>query len=137
MNQSDWTRGLGTQNPLGMKPDSYAGDFFVLPETNCTDERKLFFRRMNEIQALLYITKLSFDSPQFQSGLHHAALAGIELSKNANLAAGPRPSPSLRQTLPLLPCSDLDIVFNVVVEPVLLGRRLFCFVLTQTRGQVR
>jgi hypothetical protein len=48
-------------NPLSMVPDPYAGDTFVLPETNCTDERKQFFRRMNEIQAFLFITKLSFD----------------------------------------------------------------------------
>jgi len=45
MNQSGGTRGLGTQNPLGMKPDPYAGDFFVLQKLDCTDERKLFFRK--------------------------------------------------------------------------------------------
>lgn len=44
-----------------MVSDSFAGDTFVLPATECTDERKLFFRRMNELQSFLYIAKLSFD----------------------------------------------------------------------------
>src|SRR3990172_13110619 len=48
-------------NPLDMVPDPFAGDTFVLPATECTDERKLFIRRMDEIQSLLYITKVSFD----------------------------------------------------------------------------
>ena len=48
-------------NPLNMIPDPFAGVAFVLSETDCTDERKQFFRRMNEIQAFLFITKLSFD----------------------------------------------------------------------------
>lgn len=48
-------------NPLGMVPDPFAGNAFVLPKTVCTEERQQFFRRMNEIQALLYITKVSFD----------------------------------------------------------------------------
>jgi len=48
-------------NPLNMVPDSYAGDTFVLPETDCTDERKQFFGRMNEIQTFLFVTKVSFD----------------------------------------------------------------------------
>ena len=50
-----------SQNPLNMVRDPFAGDTFVLPETECTFERRLFFKRMNEIQALLYVTKLSFD----------------------------------------------------------------------------
>lgn len=48
-------------NPLNMIPDPFSGDAFVLSVTDCTDERKQFFRRMNEIQAFLFITKLSFD----------------------------------------------------------------------------
>jgi hypothetical protein len=44
-----------------MIPDPFSGDTFVLPETDCTSERILFFKRMNEIQSLLYVTKLSFD----------------------------------------------------------------------------
>ena len=44
-----------------MVPDPFAGDTFVLPETECTSERRLFFKRMNEIQAFLYVTKLSFE----------------------------------------------------------------------------
>jgi len=48
-------------NPLDMVPDPFAGNAFVLPQTNCTEERKLFFRRMNEIQAVLFIAKHSFD----------------------------------------------------------------------------
>ncbi|MCB2182402.1 MAG: hypothetical protein KQH63_10280 [Desulfobulbaceae bacterium] len=48
-------------NPLNMVPDPFAGDTFVLSETDCTDERKQFFVRMNEIQSLLFITKHSFD----------------------------------------------------------------------------
>ena len=49
------------ENPLNMVSDPFAGDTFVLPATECTDERKLFIRRMDEIQSLLYITKVSFD----------------------------------------------------------------------------
>ncbi len=48
-------------NPLGMVPDPFAGNTFVLSKTDCTEERKHFFRRMNEIQAFLFITKHSFD----------------------------------------------------------------------------
>ncbi|ODS32538.1 MAG: hypothetical protein SCARUB_02338 [Candidatus Scalindua rubra] len=44
-----------------MISDPFSGDTFVLPVTECTSERKLFFKRMNEIQSLLYVTKLSFD----------------------------------------------------------------------------
>jgi hypothetical protein len=50
-----------SQNPLNMKPDPYDGNSFVLPETKCTDERKMFFKRMNEILSLLFTTKLSYD----------------------------------------------------------------------------
>ncbi len=50
-----------SDNPLNMIPDPFSGDTFVLPETDCTSERILFFKRMNEIQSLLYVTKLSFD----------------------------------------------------------------------------
>jgi hypothetical protein len=49
------------ENPLNMVPDPFAANTFVLPETECTDERKLFFGRMNEIQSFLYVAKLSFD----------------------------------------------------------------------------
>lgn len=49
------------ENPLNMVPDHFAGDTFVLSNTDCTDERKQFFKRMNEIQAFLFITKHSFD----------------------------------------------------------------------------
>jgi len=31
-------------NPLGMIRDPYAGDGFILPDTFCTDERKIWFR---------------------------------------------------------------------------------------------
>jgi hypothetical protein len=44
-----------------MVPDPFAGNSFVLSATECTVERRQFFRRMNEIQALLYTTKVSFD----------------------------------------------------------------------------
>jgi len=50
-----------SNNPLNMVPDPFVGNTFVLPETECTDARRLFFRRMNEIQAFLFITKHSFD----------------------------------------------------------------------------
>jgi len=44
-----------------MIPDPFSGDTFVLPETDCTSERILFFKRLNEILSFLYVTKLSFD----------------------------------------------------------------------------
>lgn len=50
-----------SQNPLRMIRDPFDGNSFVFPETECTAERGQFFNRMNEIQAFLYTTKLSFD----------------------------------------------------------------------------
>jgi len=44
-----------------MVHDPYAGDGFVFPKTNCTRERRFFIKRLNEIHALLYITKHAFD----------------------------------------------------------------------------
>ncbi len=49
------------ENPLGMVPDPISGSTFVFPLTKCTRERKLFFKRINEIHALLYITKHAYD----------------------------------------------------------------------------
>jgi len=44
------------QNPLNMVTDSFAGDTFELPQTECTEERRCFFTRYNEIIAFLYIS---------------------------------------------------------------------------------
>ncbi len=46
-------------NPLGMIRDPYAGDSFVLPESLCTDERREWFRRSNEIMSFLTLSDLS------------------------------------------------------------------------------
>lgn len=46
-----------SNNPLRMVPDPYAGDTSNLPETFCTDERRLWFRRANEIIGFLAITE--------------------------------------------------------------------------------
>jgi hypothetical protein len=48
-------------NPLGMIPDPISGEAFVFPATKCTHERRLFFKRANEIHALLLITKHAYD----------------------------------------------------------------------------
>ena len=45
-----------------MNRDPFDGNSFVFPETECTVERGQFFNRMNEIQAFLYTTKISFDA---------------------------------------------------------------------------
>jgi len=50
---------LDPENPLGMVRDPFAGDLFVLPETLCTDERRMWFKRTNEIIRFLYITEYS------------------------------------------------------------------------------
>ena len=50
-----------SNNPLNMVRDPFAGDGFVFPTTKCTRERRLFLKRANEIHALLYITKNSYD----------------------------------------------------------------------------
>ena len=50
-----------SKNPIGMVRDPYAGDGFVFPKTNCTRERRFFIKRVNEIHALLYITKHAYD----------------------------------------------------------------------------
>ena len=48
------------KNPLGMVPDPFDGKTFVLPETPCTRERRLFFQRMKEIIGFLNVTSYSF-----------------------------------------------------------------------------
>lgn len=48
------------KNPLGMVPDPFDGKTFVLPETPCTLERRLFFQRMKEILVFLNVTSYSF-----------------------------------------------------------------------------
>ena len=47
------------KNPLGMVPDPYAGDTRILPDTPCTHERRLWFRRANEIMAFLFVTEFA------------------------------------------------------------------------------
>jgi hypothetical protein len=47
------------QNPLGMISDPYAGDSFVFSQTLCTDQRRLWFRRANQIIAFLTTTELA------------------------------------------------------------------------------
>jgi hypothetical protein len=49
------------QNPLGLLPNPISGEVFVFPATKCTLERRLFFKRTNEIHALLLITKHAYD----------------------------------------------------------------------------
>lgn len=47
------------KNPFGMIPDPYDGKTFVMPPTQCTEERRLFLRRTNEILGFFYVTCLS------------------------------------------------------------------------------
>jgi hypothetical protein len=47
------------KNPLKMVTDPFSGDTFVLPETPCTVERRLWFKRTNEIIAFLMTTELA------------------------------------------------------------------------------
>jgi len=47
------------KNPLGMVPDPYAGDTFTFPDTLCTEQRRLWFRRANEIFAFLMMTEFA------------------------------------------------------------------------------
>ena len=49
------------KNPLNLVRDPFAGNGYVFPNTKCTQERRLFFKRINEIYVLLYITKHSYD----------------------------------------------------------------------------
>jgi hypothetical protein len=46
-----------SENPLNMKPDPFAGDGYVFSETLCTEERRSWFKRTNEIFAFLMITE--------------------------------------------------------------------------------
>lgn len=48
------------ENPIGMLPDPIAGEAFVFSPAKCTRERRLFFKRVNEIYALLFITKHAY-----------------------------------------------------------------------------
>ena len=42
------------RNPLNMVRDPFAGDSRVLHPIECTDERRSFIKRFNEILAFLY-----------------------------------------------------------------------------------
>lgn len=44
-----------------MIPDPLSGEAFVFPAAKCTRERRLFFKRANEIHGLLLITKHAYD----------------------------------------------------------------------------
>ncbi|MGD0235333.1 MAG: hypothetical protein ABSC55_12465 [Syntrophorhabdales bacterium] len=57
---------LDDRNRLGMVPDPYAGDTFVLSETLCSDERRLWFRRSNEIVGFLNVTELALDDSRLR-----------------------------------------------------------------------
>jgi hypothetical protein len=59
-----------------MVPDPYAGDTFVFPPTPCTDERKIWFRRTNEIFGFLMITRLALreSKSKFEQHLSHQKL---------------------------------------------------------------
>jgi hypothetical protein len=71
-----------SENPLGMIPDPISGEAFVFPVTKCTRERKLFFKRANEIHALLFITKHAY------KGRHRIVHASSILDKNQLISVG-------------------------------------------------
>jgi len=48
-----------SKNPLNMVSDPYAGDSFILAETLCTEERRVWFRRTNEIIGFFMTTELA------------------------------------------------------------------------------
>lgn len=50
-----------SQNPLNMKPDPFDGESFIFPETKCTDERRLFINRCNDITVFLYASRDALD----------------------------------------------------------------------------
>jgi hypothetical protein len=75
------------ENPLGMVPDPISGETFVFPPTKCTHERKQFFMRINEIHALLFITKHAYDETNkiYQQrivGLHERENTSIKIELN-------------------------------------------------------
>ena len=49
------------QNPLNMQPDPFDGETFIFPKTKCTDERRLFINRCNDITAFLYTSRDALD----------------------------------------------------------------------------
>lgn len=80
------------KNPLKMVADPFAGDTFVLPETLCTEERRLWFRRTNEIIAFLMTTelaikesKLKYEQILSQKGLKPETPMKIESSDGRSL----------------------------------------------------
>lgn len=56
------------QNPLGMVPDPYDGVTFIHPDTLCSDQRRLWFRRSNEIVGFLTLTELALKESRSKYG---------------------------------------------------------------------
>ena len=50
---------IDQKNPLNMITDPYAGDTFIFPETLCTEQRRQWFRRANEIFGFLMTTEFA------------------------------------------------------------------------------
>lgn len=80
------------KNPLKMVAGPFSRDTFVLPETLCTRERRLWFRRTNEIIAFLMTselaikeTKLKYEKIVSQEGLNPDTPMKIESSDGRSL----------------------------------------------------
>ena len=50
---------MTSKDPIGMVADPYASDSFVFPETPCTEQRRLWFKRANEIYGFLMLTEFA------------------------------------------------------------------------------
>lgn len=70
MKPSEEGRAVNTNdpNPLGMVPDPYSGDVFVLPNTPCSEQRRAWFRRCNEIVSFLTLTELALRESRSRYG---------------------------------------------------------------------
>jgi hypothetical protein len=73
------------ENPLGMILDPISGETYVFPITRCTFERRLFFRRHNEIHSLLLITKHAYDET---NKIYHQHIQKLPNKENTLMKLG-------------------------------------------------
>lgn len=106
-----------TSNPLGMVPDRYDGKTFVLPPTPCTEERRLFLRRTNEILGFLFVTCLSYQEYRCQL---EKLIPGLPLKENTPMKI------TLKSRTSMMPANRIVVLTKNGVD--VLARQIFVMI---------